>query len=150
MRTTSRKVLAELKLVAQPEMISTAKRTATALGSLVGFSLEDIDELNIAVAQACDSAIVAGREAWGDDATLKLTFWSTDRGLEVEVQAVQPRAVQPKAAQLPAARPAVPAVVRDEAFERMAHEMIRCFVDDFRPALGPHRVRFKLVKYLLG
>ena len=146
MRATTRKVLAELKLVAQPEMISTAKRTATALGSLVGFSLEDIDELNIAVAQACDSAIQAGRDAWGDEATLKLTFWSTDRGLEVEVQAVQPRATQ-----LPAARqPRPPAAVRDEAFERMAHEMIRCFVDDFKPALGPHRVRFKLVKYLIG
>lgn len=146
MRSSSRKVLAELKLVAQPEMISTAKRTATSLGSLVGFSLEDLDELNIAVAQACDSAIQAGRDAWGDEATLKLTFWSTDRGLEVEVQAVQPRAPQ-----LPAARQTrPPATVRDEAFERMAHEMIRCFVDDFKPALGPHRVRFKLVKYLIG
>ncbi|MDQ6691677.1 MAG: hypothetical protein M3Z13_02810 [Candidatus Dormibacteraeota bacterium] len=145
MRSTSRKVLAELKMIAQPEMISTAKRTATSLGSLVGFSLEDIDELNIAVAQACDSAIQAGRDAWGDDATLKLTFWSTDRGLEVEVQAVQPRAPQ-----LPARLPKAPAAVRDEAFERMAHEMIRCFVDDFKPALGPHRVRFKLVKYLIG
>jgi len=83
MRQQTRKPLAELKLLAQPEMISTAKRTASSLGSLVGFSLEDIDELNIAVAQACDSAIAAGREAWGDDATLKLTFWSNDRGLEV-------------------------------------------------------------------
>src|ERR1700737_1102584 len=90
--STQKKILAELKLLAQPEMISTAKRTASSLGSLVGFSLEDIDELNIAVAQACDSAIEAGKEAWGDDATLKLTFWSTDRGLEVEEQAVQPKA----------------------------------------------------------
>jgi hypothetical protein len=138
----TRKILAELKLVAQPEMISTAKRTASSLGSLVGFSLEDIDELNIAVAQACDSAIEAGKEAWGDDATLKLTFWSTDRGMEVEVQAVQPRATG-----LPVKRPAVH---HDAALDRVAYDMIRCFVDDFRPALGPNRVRFKLVKYLLG
>src|SRR5205807_10592344 len=95
MSSLSRKALAELKLLAQPEMIQTAKRTASSLGSLVGFSLEDIDELNIAVAQACDSAIVAGREAWGDEATLKLTFWSTDKGVEGEGQAVQPRATQP-------------------------------------------------------
>src|SRR5437660_12393169 len=92
MSSLSRKALAELKLLAQPELIPTAKRTASSLGSLVGFSLEDIDELNIAVAQACDSAIEAGIEAWGEEATLKLTFWSTDRGMEVEVQAVQPRA----------------------------------------------------------
>jgi len=145
MRHPTRKPLAELKLLAQPEMISTAKRTASSLGSLVGFTLEDIDELNIAVAQACDSAIEAGREAWGGDATLKLTFWSTDRGLEVEVQAVQPKtavlAQRPKAAR---------AVVHDEALDHLAYDMIRCFVDDFRPALGPNRVRFKLVKYLIG
>ena len=144
MRTAARKPLAELKLLAQPEMISTAKRTASSLGSLVGFSLEDIDELNIAVAQACDSAIAAGREAWGDEATLKLTFWSTERGLEVEVQAVQPRANQ-----LQPLKRGTP-VIHDEALDRLAHDMIRCFVDDFRPALGPNRVRFKLVKYLIG
>jgi hypothetical protein len=139
---TTRNLLAELKLLAQPEMISTAKRTASSLGSLVGFSLEDIDELNIAVAQACDSAIEAGREAWGGEATLKLTFWSTDRGLEVEVQAVQPKAT---------GLPVKPHPVHHDAtLDRLAHDMIRCFVDDFRPALGPNRVRFKLVKYLIG
>jgi hypothetical protein len=139
MRQQTRKPLAELKLLAQTEMISTAKRTASSLGSLVGFSLEDIDELNIAVAQACDSAIAAGKEAWGDEATLKLTFWSNDRGLEVEVQAVQPR--------VPSKPHPVP---HDAALDRLTHDMIRCFVDDFRPALGPNRVRFKLVKYLIG
>ena len=140
----SRKPLAELKLLAQPEMISTAKRTASSLGSLVGFSLEDIDELNIAVAQACDSAIEAGREAWGDEATLKLTFWQNDKGLEVEVQAVQPRAAAPLGQRRPAT------IYHDAGVEQMAYDMIRCFVDDFRPALGPNRVRFKLVKYLVG
>jgi anti-sigma regulatory factor (Ser/Thr protein kinase) len=145
MAHTTRKPLAELKLLAHPEMISTAKRTASSLGSHVGFSLEDIDELNIAVAQACDSAIAAGIEAWGEEATLKLTFWSTDRGMEVEVQAVQPRANQLTERHAPARR-----IVHDEALDRLAHDMIRCFVDDFRPALGPNRVRFKLVKYLIG
>ena len=144
MKDPTRKPLAELKLLARSEMIPTAKRTASSLGSMVGFSLEDIDELNIAVAQACDSAIVAGREAWGDEATLKLTFWSTDRGLEVEVQAVQPRATQLTE------RPNHRVVAHDEALDRIANEMIRCFVDDFRPAFGPNRVRFKLVKYLIG
>jgi anti-sigma regulatory factor (Ser/Thr protein kinase) len=146
MRNPTRKPLAELKLLAQPEMISTAKRTASSLGSLVGFSLEDIDELTIAVAQACDSAIEAGIEAWGDEATLKLTFWSTDRGMEVEVQAVQPRA----SALGEKPRPQPRQHVHDEAFDRLTLEMIRCFVDDFRPALGPNRVRFRLVKHLLG
>src|SRR5437660_3688406 len=127
--TVTRKPMAELKLAAQPEMIATAKRTATSLGSMLGFSLEDLDELNIAVAQACDSAIEAGREAWGEEATLKLTFWSTDRGLEVEVQAVQPRASA--LGERPRQQPVRP--VHDEAFDRLTLDMIRCFVDDFRP-----------------
>jgi len=55
--------------------------------------------------------------------------------------------VQPKATGLPAKRHPVQ---HDAALDRLAHDMIRCFVDDFRPALGPNRVRFKLVKYLLG
>src|ERR1700694_1687171 len=111
MTHSTRKPLAELKLRAQPEMISTAKRTASSLGSLVGFSLEDIDELNIAVAQACDSAIAAGREEGVDDATLKLPFCSNARVLEVEVQAVQP-----KATGLPAKPPPVP---HDAALDRL-------------------------------
>ena len=145
MKHLPREPLAQLKLLARPELISTAKRTASSLGSLVGFSLEDIDELNKAVAQACDSAIEAGIEAWGDEATLKLTFWSTDRGMEVEVQAVQPRANtlgRHKATGQPH--------IHDEALDRLAHDMIRCFVDDFRPAPGPNRGRFKPVPYLLG
>lgn len=146
----SRRPLAELKLLAAPEMIATAKRTAASLGSMVGFSLEDLDELNIALAQACDSAIQAGREAWGDEATLKLTFWATGKGMEVEVQASHPRAtaLSPARAALPVGRLSA----RDAAFDRLAHEMIRCFVDDFRPSVAPNqgRVRFRLVKYLVG
>ena len=146
----TRRPLAELKVLAQPEMIATAKRTATSLGSLVGFSLEDLDELNIALAQACDSAIHAGREAWGDEATLKLTFWATEKGMEVDVQAGHPRvtALHPGPAAVPVGRIAA----RDAAFDRLAHEMIRCFVDDFRPSVAPNqgRVRFRLVKYLVG
>ncbi len=148
--TGTKRQLAELKLLAQPEMIATAKRTATSLGSLVGFSLDDLDELNIALAQACDSAIHAGREAWGDDATLKLTFWATDKGMEVDVQAGHPRVTA-----LTSGRTVAPAgriAARDAAFDRLAHEMIRCFVDDFRPSVAPNqgRVRFRLVKYRVG
>src|SRR5438105_7282352 len=140
--TVTRKPMAELKLAAQPEMIATAKRTATSLGSMLGFSLEDLDELNIAVAQACDSAIEAGREAWGEEATLKLSFFSTEKGLEVEVQAVQPRSPHP----LPLAKQRV----HDATLDRIAQDMIRCFVDDFHPSVSSTRVRFRLAKYLMG
>jgi hypothetical protein len=142
----SRKPLAELKLLATPDMIPTAKRTAAALGSMVGFSLEDLDELNIAVAQACDSAIETGRRNWGDEATLKLSFWSTERGLEVDVQALPGRQTAVASTQTRSAA----LRRREDAFDRLAQDMIRCFVDDFRPTIAPNRVRFRMVKYLIG
>jgi hypothetical protein len=141
-----RKPLAELKLLATPDMIPTAKRTAASLGSLVGFSLEDLDELNIAVAQACDRAIETGRENWGGEATLKLSFWATERGLEVDVQALPARTSTP----VPHTHARQAAAARSAALDRLAEDMIRCFVDDFRGTVEPNRVRYRMVKYLIG
>jgi hypothetical protein len=64
-----------------------AKRAASALGSTAGFSLEGIDDLNIAVAQACEKAIAAGDRMWGPgNGVLKLSFRMVDGGMEVEVR----------------------------------------------------------------
>ena len=55
---------------------------------------------------------------------------------------------------LPAEHHALPAPKPDaEAnaeLQRLAYEMIRCFVDDFRPEIEPRtgHVRFRMVKYL--
>jgi hypothetical protein len=40
----------------------------------------------------------------------------------------------------------------DEELQRLAYEMIRCFVDDFRPLVEPRtgNLRFRMVKYLAG
>ena len=40
--------------------------------------------------------------------------------------------------------------VVDPEVQRLAYEMIRCFVDDFRPEVEPRtgHVRFRMVKYL--
>jgi anti-sigma regulatory factor (Ser/Thr protein kinase) len=148
--SATRRPLAELKLLASPELIPTAKRTAAALGSLVGFGVEDLDDLNIAVAQACDQAIEAGRQRFGEEATLKLSFWETDQGIEVDVQALPGRS--------PHTRPPERALAdhhrehheREEAFDRIAHDMIRLFVDDFRPSVARNRIRYRMVKYLIG
>jgi hypothetical protein len=45
-----------------------------------------------------------------------------------------------------------PVPVQDEEVRRLTHEMIRCFVDDFRTHVdtGTGRVRFRMVKYLIG
>jgi hypothetical protein len=69
-----------------------AKRAAGALGSTAGFSLEGIDDLNIAVAQACEKAIAAGDRMWGPgNGVLKLSFRMVDGGMEVEVRSLPAR-----------------------------------------------------------
>jgi anti-sigma regulatory factor (Ser/Thr protein kinase) len=141
--------LTELKIPAQTEFIGLAKRVATSLGGLLGFSLDEIDELSIAVTQACGSAIEAADEAWGRGATLKLSFTSTERGILVDVDAIAPRSRE--------ALPAVqqPAAARNAELEMqraLVREMIRLLVDDFRHQVEPGRrqIRYRMVKYLVS
>ena len=134
--------LAELKIPASPAFIPVAKRVATTLGGQLGFSLVDLDELTIALTQACDSAIAAAKDL-GTAAELKLTYFATNRALVVDVD------VLPTGNMLPG--PNLKAEV-DPELQRLAYEMIRCFVDDFRPLVEPRtgHVRFRMVKHLAG
>ncbi len=138
--------LSELKLPADPEFIPIAKRVAASLGGQLGFSLEELDELGIAVSQACDSTIEAAEDMWGSGATLKLSYSSTEKGIAVDVEALGPRS--------PHALP-VPHPPRDAALEAqrdLARDMIRLFVDDFRHQVdaGRGHIRFRMVKYLIS
>jgi anti-sigma regulatory factor (Ser/Thr protein kinase) len=135
--------LAELKIPASSAFIPVAKRVATTLGGQLGFSLVDLDELTIALTQACDSAIAAASDL-GSPADLKLTYFATDRALVVDVD-LMPSGT----ATLRAPKPDAEA---DQELQRLAYEMIRCFVDDFRPQVEPTtgHVSFRMVKYLAG
>lgn len=136
--------LAELRIPAAAGFIPVAKRVATTLGGQLGLSLMDLDELSIALTQACDSAIAAAEDL-GGPADLKLTYFATNRALVVDVD------VMPTATALPL--PAGQAATHvDPELQRLAYEMIRCFVDDFRPVIEPRtgHVRFRMVKHLAG
>ncbi|TMC54615.1 MAG: ATP-binding protein [Chloroflexi bacterium] len=136
--------LAELKIPATSAFIPVAKRVATTLGGQLGLSLMDLDELSIALTQACDSAISAAEEL-GTPADLKLTYFATDRALVVDVD------LMPIGTALP-----MPGIKHesnvDPELQRLAYEMIRCFVDDFRPTIEPltGHVSFRMVKHLAG
>ena len=143
--------MTELKIPAQVEFIGLAKRVATSLGSLLGFSLEEIDELSIAVTQACGSVIEAADEAWGPGATLKLSFTPTERGVQVDVDAIAPRSREA----LPQVRRRQPAHTPRSVMEMqraLEMEMIRLFVDDFRHQVdtGRRQIRYRMVKYLVS
>jgi hypothetical protein len=88
-----RGAVTELKIPADPAYVIVAKRAAGALASAAGFGLHDVDDLNIAVAHACEKAIAAGTRMWGPgNAMLKLTFALVHGGLEVEVKSLPNRA----------------------------------------------------------
>ncbi len=135
--------LAELKVPAEREFISAAKRVGACLGSQLGFSIEEIDELGIAIAQACDSTIEACEEIWGENsgATVALTYARTDKGIAVEVEATAPSREALARRRLP-----------NPEMQRMAQEMIRFFVNDFQSSVdrGRGRVHLRMVKYLVG
>ncbi len=134
--------LAELKIPAAAAFIPVAKRVASTLGGQLGLSLMDLDELSIALTQACDSAIAAAQNLDGP-ADLKLTYFATNRALVVDVDLVSGES-HLKAASVQ------PDPEADAELQRLAYEMIRCFVDDFRPEIEPRtgHVRFRMVKYL--
>jgi hypothetical protein len=134
--------LAELKIPASSAFIPVAKRVATTLGGQLGFSLTDLDELTIALTQACDSAIAAASDLDGP-ADLKLTYFATNRALVVDVD------LMPSGSSLPMHKSDAEV---DPELQRLAYEMIRCFVDDFRPSVEPAtgHVSFRMVKYLAG
>lgn len=146
--------LAELKLPAQDDFIGLAKRVATSLGGMLGFDLEKIDELAIAVTQICASAIQAAEETWGPGATLKLTFSEIESGIGFDLETIAPTAqesLQVRRRTPVHDRAREVREVEDEIQRAVAREMIRLFVDDFRHQVdaGRRQVRYRMVKYLI-
>lgn len=149
----AKEFLAELRVPAERGFITAAKRVGACLGADCGFSLEEIDELNIAIAQACENTIDACEDIWGEasGATLALKYGRTERGMAVEVEAAEPTAD----ARLTAGQRRHERVLsrhRDVEMDRIAQEMIRFFVDDYRSRVDARRghVHFRMVKYRVG
>ncbi|TMD66249.1 MAG: hypothetical protein E6I84_06670 [Chloroflexi bacterium] len=143
--TSASAYVTELKLPAVSDYIVVAKRAAASLGLVVGFSLQEIDDLNIAITQACESACAAAAQQWGSgNGQLKLIFKSQPRRIEVEVRSVPPRAVEQQAVRR----------TRREAeldYETIGLNMIRLFVDELRYQVDDQTgsMRMRMVKYLI-
>jgi anti-sigma regulatory factor (Ser/Thr protein kinase) len=136
----------ELKLPAIGDYIVVAKRAAASLGLVVGFSLPEIDDLNIAITQACENACAAAAEKWGSgNGQLRLIFKSQPRRLEVEVRSVPPRALEQQQAGVRRRREA------DLDYESIGLNMIRLFVDELRYQVDNQTgsMRMRMVKYLI-
>lgn len=89
----------ELRLPADPAYIVVAKRCASALASVAGFDVESVDDLTIAVAQACENAIDCLRGAGALAGEVRLAFKLEERAIEVTVKSTVSREAELEARQ---------------------------------------------------
>ena len=139
----------ELRIPADPQYIVVAKRAAGAFGSVSGFGVEAIDELTIAVAQACENAIalagcVLGTPGHGQ---VRLLFKVEEGGrLDVDVRTVFGRAEE---GARETQRVAQVALTRQLATADLALRVMGLFVDDCRYRVDQRTggLRVRLTKY---
>ncbi len=139
----------ELRIPANPAYIVVAKRAAAGLASVAGFGVEAVDELNIAIAQACERTITLAREVASPDSTIRLTFRLDETVLTVDVRLQPGRGeAAPRAAAgasgsgAPASWPPTP-----DALD-LALQMIGLFADDVRwRVAGNGLLHVRLAKY---
>ena len=150
MMGSSTGAVTELRIPADPSYIVVAKRTAAGIASVAGFGVEEVDELNIAITQACERTIAMARQEGGSDGTVRLTFRLEATALYVDVRYHQPRAEAGRPAVAPTARPAPAGVgwpAPDDALD-LALQMIGLFADDVRCRVaGNGRMHVRLAKY---
>jgi anti-sigma regulatory factor (Ser/Thr protein kinase) len=143
----------ELRIPADPSYIVVAKRAVAGFGCVAGFGVEAIDDLVIAVAQACQNAIsVADSASDRGRGQIRLSFKLEDRRLEVQVRSICARDGDPDAPCGPAAGTGVAAEPATAAPDDLALRVMGLFVDDCRYRVD-HRtggLRVRLTKYRLG
>ena len=89
--------VSEIRLPADREHILVAKRAAGAFGSLSGFDMDAIDDLTIAVAQACENAIRCLEHSGSIAGQVRIVFKMSDTGLEVTVRSTVNREAELRA-----------------------------------------------------
>lgn len=145
----------ELRLPADRSYIVVAKRAAAALASVAGFDLEAIDDLVIAVAQACENAIQCAHGVAGEEGgQIRLSFHLHDQRLEVQVRSSCSRAeVEAEAARRVEHRRRAAAAARQQQVAAeatdLALRLMGLFVDDhsYRVDERTGGLRVRLTKY---
>ena len=76
----------ELKLPASPRYLRLARLTAAGMAGDLGFDMESLEDLRVAVDELC-AAVIEGVE---DSAILQLQYQSLGRGIRIDGQIVAP------------------------------------------------------------
>jgi len=146
----------ELRIPADAAYIVVAKRAAAGFAAVAGFGLEAIDDLTIAVAQACENAISLVQRA-GATGQVRLAFKLEGQRLEIQVRSVcgrneEPCAPDQQVAVAPAAAPRSAPETQPVAATDLALRMMGLFVDDFRYRVDERTggLRVRLTKYRIS
>lgn len=157
----------ELRIPADPAYIVVAKRAAAGFGCVAGFGVEALDDLCIAVAQACESAISSLEGAGAAAGQIRLSFRLEDQRLEVQVRSTCARpdeaagddaevTVAEGARRLAARRERERALAERVAAHAAAHDLglrvMGLFVDDCRYRVDERTggLRVRLTKYRIS
>lgn len=164
--SVSKSSASELRIPAEPAYVVVAKRAAAGFGYVAGLGIEAVDDLVIAVAQACENAIgcvdATGAPAGGQ---IRLTFKLEGPRLEVQVRSSCIRSDEPPS-RTAAEREAVVerrrlaaeaarsqhAVATELASRDLALRVMGLFVDDCRYRVDERTggLRVRLTKYRIS
>jgi serine/threonine-protein kinase RsbW len=113
----------EVTIPARPEFVSVARLAAATVAARQGFTYDEIEDVKLAVGEACASLIVSGTD---QGHPMKIQFLLVPEALEIRVEAKGPGVILP----LPAARrgPASEGLPIDES--RMGIFLMQCVVDE--------------------
>lgn len=78
-----RKDLIKLSVPNKPEYVSVIRLTATGIANRMGFDIEDIEDIKVAISEACTNAITHG--ACKDEENFYIDFFTDEKKLTISV-----------------------------------------------------------------
>jgi serine/threonine-protein kinase RsbW len=72
-----------IKLPSKAEYVSIARLAASVISNTVGFDIEEIDDIKVAVGEACNNAVLHGKS---EDEVYEIAFKLSDEKIHIEVK----------------------------------------------------------------
>ncbi|MEW9122914.1 MAG: ATP-binding protein [Thermotaleaceae bacterium] len=73
-----------ISIPSKPEYVSVVRLTASAIASRMGFSIEEIEDIKVAVAEACTNAIVHG--VCNSDTNFNINFLIDESKIYIQIE----------------------------------------------------------------
>ena len=71
----------KMEISANPDFVSIIRLTTSGIANKIGFSIDDIEDMKVAVSEACTNAI-----KHCDDKSVSITYTILENGLDIEIK----------------------------------------------------------------